>query len=458
MAKTTARPAVHRTSATAGPGRRVLLTLLAVTLLGTVSNNVINVPLRDISRELGVPLSAGVLAVASFVLVLAATMPLMGWVGDRFGRRRTLIVAQVLLLAGMVGAALAPSLPVLAASRALQGLACAAAPPCVMGMLASVYGPARRNRTMGAWAAANGIGQALGPPLGGLVAGPWGWRAIFWLLVPVSALLVVALVWLVPAERARPRRLHWPGTVAFTTGIALLMAAAALAPGGVLPWWWLGALGLVGVGGLIVFVLVSRRAAEPFVPPALLVEPRFLRSGVAACAQMFCLGATLVAMPLYVTGALGLPTALAGVLVFALPATMAVLATVVGRLSERTRPRWVLRGGLGTLVAAELGLGVYVTAQGGDLVVLCILLVAIGAGVALVQTPAAAGATRSAAGQAGAALGLFNTLRFGGATLGTVWVGLSYTHAPPLVLFGGAAAFALAGLLVSFAGRDPAPV
>ncbi|PXY30071.1 hypothetical protein BAY59_12660 [Prauserella coralliicola] len=439
------------------PGARVLCTLLAVTLLGTVCNNVLNVPLREISLDLGVPLPAGVLAVSSFALVLAVTMPLVGWVGDRVGRTRTLLVAQVLMACSMAGAALAPSLPVLAVCRGLQGLACAAAPPCVMGLLASLYGPQRRNRVMGAWAAANGVGQALGPPLGGLVAESLGWREIFWVLTPVSVLLVAALAWLVPAEPARPARLHWPGTITFTLGTALLMAAAALAPGATIPLPVLAGLAAAGTGLLTAYALLSRNVADPFIPPRLIAETRFLRSGFAACAQMFCLGATLVAMPLYATGSLGLRTAMAGLLVFALPLTMAVLAGVVGVLSERTRPRWVLRAGLALLVVAEMAIGCYVGARGQSLAAVAALLAAIGCGVALVQTPAAAGATRSAAGSAGAALGLFNTLRFGGAALGVAWVGLMYPVVSPPVLFGGCAVFALAGLAVSFAGRNPAP-
>ncbi|NIJ12343.1 MFS family permease [Saccharomonospora amisosensis] len=440
----------------------MLFTLLAVTLLGTVGNNVVNVPLRELSADLGVPLSSGVLAVSSFPLVLAATMPLLGWVGDRFGRGRTLVAAELLLAGAMIGAALAPNLPTLAAFRGLQGLACAAAPPCVMGMLATHYGPNRRNRMMGAWAAANGIGQALGPPLGGLVAEPWGWRAVFWLLAPLALLLVLALVTLVPAEQGRRSGLHRPGAVAFTAGTATLLAAVVLAPGGSLPPAVLAVLAGAGALALAAFAAMSATARDPLVPARLLTESRFLRSAVAACAQMFCLGATLVAMPLYLTGRHAMPTASAGLVVFALPATMASLAAVVGLLCERTRPRRVLRAGLLTLAAAQLAMGLHATAWGGQLAVLVALLVVTGCGVALVQTPAAAGASRSAAagpaaaGGAGATLGLFNTLRFGGAALGAAWVGLAYPWGEPLLLFGGCAVLALIALAVSFAGKAPA--
>lgn len=438
-------------------GLGVLLTLLGATLLGTVINNVLNVPLRDITADLGVSLSSGVLVVSSFVLVLAAGMALSGWVGDRFGRRRTVIASLALMAGAMVGAALAPSLPVLVAMRALQGMACAAYPPAVMGLLATIYGPSKRARTMSAWAAANGIGQAIGPPLGGLLADIAGWRAIFWCLAPVAVILLVATVLVVPDDRGHATPLHWPGAVSLTLGAALLMTAATAVPQHVVPPWLTVTLAVAGVGLIVVFVITSATTAAPIIRPRLIVESRFLRSAVAAAAQMFCLATTLVAVPLYVTGTLGRTTAVTGLLVLALPAAMAVLAPVVGLLSERTRPRWILRTGLVVLGAAELLLGLYAGAAGRSVVPLVALLVSVGIGVALVQTPSAAGATRSPAGRSGAALGLFNMMRFGGSALGAAWVAVVYPHGNLLLLFAGCTTIAVIGLVVSFIGPDPSP-
>lgn len=439
-------------------GLAVLLTLLGATLLGTVINNVLNVPLRDITADLGVSLSAGVLVVSSFVLVLAAGMALSGWVGDRFGRRRTIIASLALMALAMVGAALAPSLPVLVAMRALQGLACAAYPPAVMGMLATIYGPSQRARTMSAWAAANGIGQAIGPPLGGLLADLAGWRAIFWCLAPVAVILLVATVVLVPNDRGHASALHWPGAVSLTLGAALLMTAATAVPQHAVPAWLIVTLAVAGVGLLAVFANTSGKAAAPIIRPRLIVESRFLRSAVAASAQMFCLAATLVAVPLYATGTLGRTTAVTGLLVLALPAAMAVLAPVVGLLSERGRPRLILRTGLVLLAAVELLLGLYAGAAGRSTEMLVALLLTVGVGVALVQTPSAAGATRSPAGRSGAALGLFNMMRFGGSALGAAWVAVVYPSGNLLLLFAGCAAVAVVGLVVSFVGPDPSPL
>lgn len=441
-----------------GPaGPLVLPALLGATVIGTLSNNILNVPLREITDSFHASVSAGVLVVSSFVLVLAAGMAITGWIGDRFGRNRTLTIALVLMAAAQLGAALAPSLGVLVALRAVQGLACSAIPPQVMGMLAEIFPARQRARMIGAWAAANGAGQAIGPPLGGLLTDLWGWRSIFWLLTPLTVVVILACRGL-PASRGRPAPLHWPGAVLLTVGATLVMTCATAIPQRAVPVWVDVALGVAGLAGLVGFVLVSRRAAQPMIVPRLIVEVRFLRSAVATLMQMFALMCVLVAVPLYITGTLHHSTAVTGALFFALPAAMALLAPFVGMLSDRVGARRVLRLGLAVLAVSCAALGWFTQRGGHNLVLLCVLLVVVGVGVSLVQTPAATGATRSPAGHTGTALGLFNMTRFGGSAFGAAWVAVLYPKGELFVLFGSAALLLVVALTVTVLGPDPVPI
>lgn len=435
-------------------GPLVLPALLGATIVGTLSNNILNVPLRAITDSFHASVSDGVLVVSSFVLVLAAAMALTGWVGDRFGRKRTLLAALMLMTIAQVGAALAPSLGALVGVRAVQGLACAAIPPSVMGMLSEIYPAQHRSRMMGAWAAANGAGQAVGPPLGGLLADLWGWRSIFWVLAPLTVLVAMATREL-PVDRGRAVALHWQGAACLTIGATLLMTSATAIPQRAVPVLVDATLGVAGVGFLALFAVVSQRTARPLIQPRLIIEARFLRSALATLAQMFALITVLVAVPLYLTGTLGRTTAVTGLLFFALPAAMAVLAPVVGLLCDRVGPRVVMRCGLALLAVSCLALGYFTGQAARSLPVLCCLLVAIGAGVALVQTPAATGATRSPAGQTGSGLGLFNMVRFGGSAFGAAWVAVIFPQGSLFILFGGAAFLLLLALAASFAGPDP---
>lgn len=447
-------------SAAAGstPGAAARYTLLSVTVLGTMSNNIVNVPLRSIAEDFDEPLSATVLSVSAFVLALAIAMPVTGWLGDRIGQKLTLVLSLVLMLAAQALAALAPNLPTLVALRGLQGLACSAIPPMVMGLLGAYY-PTRRLEVMGAWAAANGVGQAVGPPVGGLVSDVVGWRGVFVLVAACCGVVLFATWLLVPSVPHRRSPLDVRGAVLLTTGVGLvlvavttfgqrasvLLAVAQVASGLVL---------LLGYG------VVSRGRANAMIPLPVLLETRFLRSAAAAFGQMFCLGAALVALPLFFTGPLGLSVALAGVLLFALPAVMAVAAPLVSRVSLAHGPRRVLRSGLVVLVVGNAATGGFAALGTGTPTAgaLTVMLVVLGAGMACVQTPAAAGATSSPAGAYGAAIGLFSMVRFSGSASAAAWVALVYPTGRMLLLFGGCAVLAALALAASFLGPNPQPM
>jgi EmrB/QacA subfamily drug resistance transporter len=431
----------------------LLVALLGATVLGTISNNIVNVPLRQITADFGAPVTQGVLIASASVLVLAVAMPLTGWVSDRLGRRRTLVIALSVLLAGTVGATLAPTLSLMVLSRGLQGLGCAAVPTAVMGMMARSFPPERRNRVMGAWGAANGIGQAIGPPVGGFVADVFGWRAIFGALIPITVVVLVLTLRVVPRDSGAGTRMDWVGASALTTGVALLMTAATAAPQPGVP-VWLPVIGaLLGLMTLVVFVVTGLRRPAPFIDPRLLVEIRWLRSATGVFVQQSSLAAVLVAVPLYLTGVTGLSVSMTGLIVFGLPLVWAVSAPLVGLLADRVGPRPVLRTGLGLLVVVDIGLALVLGNEVRRLAPVVALLLAAGVAIALVQTPALTGATRSPAGQRGAGLGLFNMMRFVGAATGTAAVAATWPDGL-LVLFAGCAAVAVGGLVLSFLGRE----
>ncbi|MEV6140038.1 MFS transporter [Nocardia sp. NPDC051990] len=434
-----------------------LAALLIGTFVGTVSNNIVNVPLNAILDEYDASLGSGIFVVVGFLLTFAAAMPLAGWIGDRFGRRRVYCGALLGSAVCSLGAALAPTLPVLVAWRSLGGLAAAAFAPAVMGLIAWLFGPARRARAVGAWAAVNGLGQAVGPSMGGVISDWWGWRWTFVPLIPIAIIGYLATMKCVPKYPGRRMTLDGWSAASLTGGAALMiLSITVISEEGFPAWLKLIALGL-GLALLVLFVRRTRRSANPFVPIELVLETRFLRSAFAAFVQMFALGSTLLAVPLYLTDA-GSSTSQAGLLLFVLPVTMTFAATVVGRIIDRVGPRIVMRAGLIMLACSQIGLAALLRPSLQlSPAVLVAILVAAGLGIAMVQTPAAAGSTRSPAGAMGTGLGVFNLIRFGGTAVGAAWVGIAL-HAGAAsyaLLFGVAAVMVSAGFGISFAGRNP---
>ncbi|WP_197382427.1 MFS transporter [Mycolicibacterium mengxianglii] len=454
----------HTSADPAAPARGAgtplaLAALMAGTLVGTVSNNVVNVPLGAILEEFDAPLGSGVFVVVGFLLTFTATMPLAGWIGDRFGRRRIYIVALVATAVCAIGAATAPSLQLLITWRCLGGVAAAAFAPAVMGLLTWMFSGDRRGRAVGVWASVNGVGQAVGPTMGGFVADAWGWRWVFIPLVPIALAGLIGTVRHIPAYPGTRMPFDLIGAGALTFGTGLLILGIALIPQPGTSVLVIAAI-VAALVVLALFVWRSLRVAHPFVDVRLVAEVRFARATLAAYAQMFCLGATLLAVPLFLVGG-GRSATVAGLTLLAVPATMAVLGPLVGRYLDRLGPRRVMRTGLAVLLVTQIGLGVVLsdlTAGSWALPLLVGILFVTGVGIALVQTPAATGATRSPAGAQGTGLGLYNLIRFGGSATGAAWVAVALDIASYPVVFAAAAVVVALGLAGSFLGPDPAPV
>ncbi len=428
--------------------------LLLVTITGTMSNNIINVPLRRIAEDFDQPVAYAVLSISAFTLMLAISLPLTGWLGDRYGRKRVLVAALALMCVAQIAAALAPSLAFLIVTRALQGLGCSAIPPLVMGILMTVY-PQSRGRLMGAWAAANGVGQAIGPPIGGVLADHFGWRSVFVLVAALSLIALLVIQSTVPRLEPREVSFHVAGAVLLTSGAGLVLLGATLLSQASVPIWLDAAFALGGLTLLGAFVAVSHGNPRALIPLRLIAEVRFVRSSLSAFAQMFLLGTSLVAIPLVLTGPMELSYSKAGILFFVLPVVMAVTAPMVGRMAEEGSPRTVLRVGLGLMVGSAGLTAAVVGDPTPSTIPVVVSLLLVGGAMAMVQTPAATGATRSPAGAHGAALGLFNLNRFAGMTAGAAWVGLLTPFQAYAWMFVGAAVMACAALLISVLGVSP---
>lgn len=424
----------------------------------TLSNNIVNVPLHSILRDLDVPLSRGALIVIAFGLTTAVMMPIAGWLADRLGRRRIYLWAVSTVGVTSVGASLAPNLDVLVVFRVLQAVSAASTLPAAMAILTDLYGIENRGRALGLWASANGLGQAVGPPIGGLIAAVLSWRWIFSPTIILSVISWSLAMAVVPKDRGHGAPLEWRGAATLTIGAGLLIAAAS-----VIPQVGVGApvvmiLAACGLIVLTLFVRLTRANAGPFVDPSLFREPSYVRSTLAVFAQMFCLGVMVLGVPLFLTRTMHRSTTTTGLIVFALPAAMTAFAPLAGRAAEGVRMWRVLRTGIAILAGAQLLLAAELAWwPESDLAIVGALLVG-GAGVAFVQSPAATGATRSSLGRAGTGLGLFNLVRFAGSALGSASVAIALSGANHYgMLFVASAVAAAVGLACTWVRPRPHP-
>ena len=440
------------------PGRLAYVVLLASTTLGTLSSTIITAPINAIAVDLGASSREIVFAVSAFTIAMVLFAPLAGWLCERLGARTFLTGSLALMVVAGVGAAMSPNLGVLVAMRALQGIACSAVPPGVQQTLGTFWST-RRTRVMAAWASAIGIGQALGPPLGGLVADLAGWRAVFLTHALLSAVLVTLLALVVPAVPAGRPSMHVTGMLTLVVGVGgLVLGFAWIGQGG--PALAALGLGLVGALGLAAHLRLARRSPRALVDPRLLVEVRYLRSTAAAATVMAVLGVVIVATPLHLGRALGLSPSRIGAITVALAASMALFAPVSSRIGDRVTPRRVLQVGLLGLVLGPLLLALVLGAEGPRTAVAgtFVLLVLTGCAIGAVQSVAGLGVMRSPAAVHGTALGIHNMMRFSGLAVGYSWVAFAYPLGSLLLVYAGPAVLAGATLGLVLAGPPAPPV
>src|SRR4051794_33666942 len=158
-----------------------------MTLLDTT---VVNVALPSLGRDLGASVAGLQWTVTSYVLTLAAFLLLGGSLGDRFGRRRVFTVGVVWFTGASVLCAAAPSIALLVAARALQGVGGALMTPGSLALLSATLVPEDRGRAIGAWAGLGGAATALGPLIGGYLVSAFSWRWGFWINVPLAVVVL----------------------------------------------------------------------------------------------------------------------------------------------------------------------------------------------------------------------------------------------------------------------------
>lgn len=392
--------------------------VLIGTFVGTLSNNFLNVPLHSILVEFNAPLTSGIFVIVGFMLTFAVSMPIFGWLGERYGLR--LVYVSALVGSGIcaIGAALAPNLPVLVVWRALAGVAAASFAPVVMALIAWMFGTRYRPAAVSAWATVNGIGQAVGPSAGGLIDGWLTWRWAMAALAPLCVFGVIATLRFVPRHPGAPQRLDYMGAVTFTLGTGAVVLSILLLSEPSVPMWLLPGMAVLGVALVFTSGRMSRRTENSFVPVHQMREREYVVYSVAGFAQMFAIGSILVLIPLYLTSVQSMSTAWAGIVLLALPVTMALAAPYVPRVITRLGLVPTVIGGLMVLTISLAGLATVLQMTESEVWLIAGLLVLNGLGIALVQTPASTGATQTRAGKTGAGLGIFNLIRFSGSAMG----------------------------------------
>lgn len=429
--------------------------VLAATILASamafIDGSIVTIALPTLQAGLGASFAALQWVVNAYALLLGGLILVGGAAGDRLGRRRLFVIGIALFAAASLGCALAPTVELLIVARGIQGIGAALLVPQSLAIIAAAFPRDVRGRAIGIWASASAITTALGPPLGGFLIDWVGWRAVFWINLPLSVLAIWLALEFVPESRADTDRgpLDWSGGAlsvlafgALTGGLTLLTERTA---GLVVPVLLLG-IGIVGLGLLI---RNERTAANPLMPPSLFASRDFTGANLMTLLLYGALSAALFLLPFDLMERRGYTSTEVGLTLLPFGLVIGALSRVTGAWADRAgaRPPLVV----GSVLVGAAASGLALTVEPFWIGVLVPILV-MALGMAFVAAPLTTAVMNAAPDkQAGAASGVNNAASRLAGLFGVVIVGA----AASVVFFNGLERRAATGAVRRF-GELPA--
>ncbi|RWL00118.1 MAG: MFS transporter [Mesorhizobium sp.] len=317
--------------------RWALASLALSMLLSSLGISIANVALPTLTQAFDASFQEVQWIVLAYLLAITTLIVSVGRLGDITGRRRLLLAGLFLFTVASVLCGVAPTLWLLIAARAAQGLAAAIMMTLTMAFVGETVPKARTGSAMGLLGTMSAIGTALGPSLGGLLIAGAGWRAIFLVNVPLGLLAFGLAYRHLPADRREPKTDRAGFDVVGTLLLALTLGAYALAM--TIGRGNFGPLNLALLVAAVLaagfFVLVEARVASPLIRLAAFGNTMLSASLATSALVATVMMATLVVGPFYLSTALGLDAAVVGIVMSVGPLVAALSGVPAGRLADR---------------------------------------------------------------------------------------------------------------------------
>ena len=321
--------------------RWTLVACILASSLSFVDGSVLSVALPAIKASYGARAEQVQWVVNAYLLPLSALLLLGGALGDHFGRRRLLVIGTSIFALASLVCALAPSLPILLAARAAQGIGAALLLPNSLALLNAAFSGENRGRAIGIWAAAGAAAAAIAPLIGGWLVDSVGWPAIFYINLPL-ALGAIGLAWKFVAESGDPGagRTDYPGALLATGGLGGVTYALTLwsASGR----WSAAAIAAAAVGSVLLagFLFAEhRRGNRAMMPLALFAGRCFSGLNLLTFLLYGAFAAAMLLIPYVLITSGGYSPVEAGLALLPLPILMTAASPKMGSLASRIGPR-----------------------------------------------------------------------------------------------------------------------
>ena len=405
--------------------RWAILAVVSVSVFVTVlDGTIVNIALPTLSTELGASTRQLQWIVDAYLLVFTGLLLAAGGLGDRFGRKRSLIIGLALFAATSVFAGSADSTSVLITGRALMGIGAAFIFPATLAIITNVFTDAKeRAAAIGIWSAVTGVAVAAGPIIGGWLLEDYWWGSVFFVNLPVSIVSIAAAVVIVPEskEHASPR-LDIVGLMLSIGAIGSLVFTIIEAP----EWGWASRSTIQGFAvaavAVAAFVAWEMRTEHPMMPVRIFCNLRFSAASVDITSAFFALFGFIFLITQYMQLIRGYGPLEAGVRTIPVAVAIAVASAVAPKVVESTGTKRVVVAGL-ALMAAGFA---WVSTDTADTSYLSIVgqMILLGSGLGLTAAPATESIMGSLSPEkAGIGSAVNDTTRELGGTLGVAIIG-----------------------------------
>ncbi|OXY94064.1 MFS transporter [Streptomyces diastatochromogenes] len=400
----------------------ILVVLCLSTLVLVIDSMALTVAVPAMTEDLGASAQDVQWILDSYVLVFAGLLLTSGSLGDRFGRRKVMLIGLLLFGAASLAGTFAADPAQVIAVRVAMGVGGALVMPSTLSILITVFDEEERGRAMAAWGSVSMLGLVGSPVLGGVLVDHFSWHSIFFLNVPVVALAVLAGVTLMPESKAPWQKADPLGAVLSAAGMTALV-------------WWIieipqhGAFGgrslvslSVAVVALAAFVVWENVSASPMVPLVLFKHRNFSGGSLSLALVQIGNGGLLLVLTQYLQFVLGYSPIKAGLAFLPLAVTAIIGNTAGVKLAAKIGNRFVILTGMLIMVACFALLTTVDAGSGFTVPAIALGLLGLGAGAAM---PAAVGALMSTipADKAGVGSALNDTVQQAGTALGIAILG-----------------------------------
>ena len=342
--------------------------VLAATILGSsltfIDATVVNVALPALQADLHATITEVQWVIEAYALFLGALILVGGSMGDQFGRKRVFLAGVAFFTGASIFCGLATSAASLIVGRALQGIGAAFLVPGSLAIISAAFPEPDRGRAIGTWSGFSSITAAIGPVTGGWLIEHVSWRAVFFLNVPLAAVVLALSVRFMGESRdaSRSDRIDWNGAALAVLGLGgVVFGLLEWPPRGGSDSLVLAALG-IGMVALVLFVAAERRASNPMLSLSLFQSRTFALANLLTLLLYAALAVVFFLVPMNLIQVQGYTATEAGAALLPFPLIMFVLSRWSGGLVARVGSRLPLTAGpivtaVGVALYARPGIG-----------------------------------------------------------------------------------------------------